>query len=552
MSAYSITPSARTSRRRHVEADCLGGLQVDHRLARFLALRRSEAVRLKIKHLLTIPSPNRGRLGRESASKAKQQMLGKSGLVKILSRDLARARNRREALASDVITLTAEIAVLEASLLTENDRRERERAARRKANDEECIRVFKAAGYKAVEPRFNVLTYKKWLEKGRRVKKGEKGLSVGPFKLFHEDQTEFNGSSGLPLPIERVIPQQPNDDDPVLRPPKSLPRSNPTKKESSEVQCSTASSTMYGARTRRGGASFAGTAVALTAFVATYLLFNGEEQLPNTRATQLESIQGSILEKKSNRLTPKEEEEIKDQAYSPKPVRLEKYHLPTDGDSNSSKRDRLLYLADYAYSEVPPDEKPAETVFNSLKDIPIGTPIEEIKRASEAFGLDFNFMKAVAKIESDFDPKQRTGSYIGLFQLSKYEFAEYGSGDILNARDNAVAAAYKFATAAILFELNTHQKATLSDLYLIHQQGTRGAEEHVNHPDRIAWKSMCATDEGKQKGEQWCKRAIWENTLPEVKHVWKSVENLTSGVFVKMWQERVDRFYSRYSEATTN
>jgi hypothetical protein len=50
----------------------------------------------------------------------------------------------------------------------------------------------------------------------------------------------------------------------------------------------------------------------------------------------------------------------------------------------------------------------------------------------------------------------------------------------------AVAAAYKFATAAILFELNTsHQKATLSDLYLIHQQGTRGAEEHVNHPDRI-------------------------------------------------------------------
>jgi hypothetical protein len=161
-------------------------------------------------------------------------------------------------------------------------------------------------------------------------------------------------------------------------------------------------------------------------------------------------------------------------------------------------------------------------------------------------------MKAVAKIESDFDPKQRTGSYIGLFQLSKYEFARYGSGDILNARDNAIAAAYKFATAAMLFELNTHKKATVSDLYLIHQQGTQGAEEHVNHPDSIAWKSMCATDEGKQKGEKWCKRAIWENTLPEVKRVWKSVENLTSGAFVKMWHERVDRFYTRYSEATTN
>src|SRR3974390_2515795 len=212
----------------------------------------------------------------------------------------------------------------------------------------------------------------------------------------------------------------------------------------------------------------------------------------------------------------------------------------------------ILYVTDYVYSEVPPDRKAADTVRDSLKDVPIGTPVEEIKRASDAFGLDFNFMKTVAKIESDFDPKQRTGSYVGLFQLRNYEFARYGSGDIFDAADNAIAAAYKFKTAAILFELETHKKATLGDLYLIHQQGTRGAEEHVSHPDRLAWKSMCATDEGKEKGEQWCKRAVWENTIPEIKHVWKSVENLTSGVFVKMWQERIDRFYSRYSETATN
>ena len=102
----------------------------------------------------------------------------------------------------------------------------------------------------------------------------------------------------------------------------------------------------------------------------------------------------------------------------------------------------ILYLTDYVYSEDPPDGKPADTVRDSLKDVPVGTPVEEIKRASDAFGLDFNFMKAVAKIESDFDPKQRTGSYVGLFQLSNNEFAKYGSGDILNARDNAIAAAY--------------------------------------------------------------------------------------------------------------
>ena len=291
--------------------------------------------------------------------------------------------------------------------------------------------------------------------------------------------------------------------------------------------------------------------VAVVTFVATYLLFDNQQHFSSLSANRIGNLQAG-LEGKSDRLAVKQDEEVEEQIFSPKIVRLEMYYRPPDGDVSSPKWDQISYLADYVYSEVPPDKKPTDTVLDALRYIPIGTPVEEIERASEVFGLDARFMKAVAKIESGFDPKQRTGSYIGLFQLSKYEFTVYGSGDILNARDNAVAAAYKFATSAILFELSTHKKATYSDLYLIHQQGTRGAEEHVNHPDRIAWKSMCATDEGKQKGEQWCKRAIWENTLPEVKHVWKSVENLTSGVFVKMWQERVDRFYSRYSEAKVN
>jgi hypothetical protein len=203
----------------------------------------------------------------------------------------------------------------------------------------------------------------------------------------------------------------------------------------------------------------------------------------------------------------------------------------------------LSYLAFYAYSEVPPDTKPADVVLNAVRDIPPGAPIDEIKLAATVLGLDVSFMKAVAKIESGFDPRQRTGSYIGLYQLSNYEFDKYGSGDITDSRANAVAAAYKFLTAAILFELSTHKKPTLSDLYLIHQQGTQGAAEHVAHPERIAWKSMCATDEGRAKGEKWCKRAIWQNTLPAVKQIW------TSGAFVAMWQQRVDAFYARYAQA---
>ncbi len=312
---------------------------------------------------------------------------------------------------------------------------------------------------------------------------------------------------------------------------------------------------------------FAYVVVFITAFGSTSLLLNDAPQVPNTPVDQIQKEEEFPLAEKSDRL-PTEEARLQgndltadghssdlmppkqdpdDHSPEPIPPRQEL----DDHSSDPTPKQNLSYLTYYAYSEVPPDKKPADTVIESLKEVPEGTPVDEIKRAADALGLDFNFMKAVAKIESDFDPKQRTGSYIGLFQLSKYEFAKYGSGNILDARDNAIAGAYKFATAAILFELNTHKKATISDLYLIHQQGTQGAEEHVSHPDRIAWKSMCATDEGREKGEKWCKRAIWANTLPEIKHVWRSVDNLTSGAFVKMWQDQVHRFYTRYSEATT-
>jgi hypothetical protein len=220
--------------------------------------------------------------------------------------------------------------------------------------------------------------------------------------------------------------------------------------------------------------------------------------------------------------------------------------------SPSDAKQSLAWLAYYAYSELPPDPKPANIVLAALRTSPPGTPIEEIRRVADILGLDSTFMKAVAKIESGFNPQQRTGSYIGLFQLSVVEFNKYGSGDIRDPRDNAVAAALKMVTEGVLFETFTHRKPTLNDLYLIHQQGVDGASEHISHPKRIAWRSMCATDEGKEKGEKWCKRAIWGNTLPAIKKAWKNVNKLTSAAFVGMWQERMAQFYSRYSAAAAN
>jgi hypothetical protein len=54
-------------------------------------------------------------------------MFGRSDLVENLSRNLDRARVKRDALASDVTTLTAQIAEIEARLFEEQNRRERDR-----------------------------------------------------------------------------------------------------------------------------------------------------------------------------------------------------------------------------------------------------------------------------------------------------------------------------------------------------------------------------------------------------------------------------------------
>ena len=49
------------------------------------------------------------------------------------------------------------------------------------------------------------------------------------------------------------------------------------------------------------------------------------------------------------------------------------------------------------------------------------------------------------------------------------------------------------------------------------------------------------------KGERWCKRAIWQNTLARVKNARGAVEKLTSAAFVEMWRDRLATLYRRYS-----
>ena len=84
---------------------------------------------------------------------------------------------------------------------------------------------------------------------------------------------------------------------------------------------------------------------------------------------------------------------------------------------------------------------------------------------------------------------------------------------------------------------------------MVHQQGIQGAIEHYRHPERVAWQSMCATDEGVLKGEQWCRRCIWGNLLPEWKQAFGSVDKIQSGDFVSLWTGRIDHLANKFSAA---
>jgi hypothetical protein len=176
----------------------------------------------------------------------------------------------------------------------------------------------------------------------------------------------------------------------------------------------------------------------------------------------------------------------------------------------------------------------------------------EIEQASMLFDLDMRMMKAFARIESGFNPRATTGRYKCLFQLSDWEFRKYWQGDIYDIRNCSIAAARKLATEAAQFEHDVGRKVSAIELYMIHQQGYQGAAFHYDAPHQLAWKNMFLTNEGQEKGEAWARKAIWGNVPSDIKDKIKGgLEALTSGEFIALWAERVERFIARKIEPPT-
>jgi hypothetical protein len=206
------------------------------------------------------------------------------------------------------------------------------------------------------------------------------------------------------------------------------------------------------------------------------------------------------------------------------------------------------------YANLPTDWTPVPLPdeINSTRAPHTNNIRAEIEQAAKLFDVDIQMMKAFAKIESGYNPKARTGSYKCLFQLSNWEFTKYWQGDIYDIRDCSIAAARKFATEAAQFEKDIGREATAAELYCIHQQGYQGCAFHYAAPQQLAWKNMYLTSEGQEKGEKWARKAIWGNVPSDLKNKIKGgVEALTSGEFIALWTERVNRFMARKVEPPT-
>jgi outer membrane murein-binding lipoprotein Lpp len=177
-------------------------------------------------------------------------MFGKSDLLHSLSRDLARTRDKRDALASEVTTLTAEIAVLEARHSAETDRRERERAAseieriKKRLNDQFLTFTPVVAGMRgATEMAAEIVPAARELDDLFAVIATEIANAIDGLLGDLDQRIEAlrGGHAALELPPALLGSHElPQENDRVLHLPEWLPRKKPTKEESVEDGCSTA------------------------------------------------------------------------------------------------------------------------------------------------------------------------------------------------------------------------------------------------------------------------------------------------------------------------
>ena len=177
-------------------------------------------------------------------------MFGKSDLINSLGRALSRARDKRDALASHVTTLTTQIAELETRLSAENERRERERVMGEIEGIKERLSDFYLAFAHAVAGmRDASVSARAIVPEAPELSNLLIGVATEVANTVDNLLGDLDRrietlrpSQAAPQPPQSLngCPELPQNSDCVFRLPKWLPRRELTKKEAIEDQLSTA------------------------------------------------------------------------------------------------------------------------------------------------------------------------------------------------------------------------------------------------------------------------------------------------------------------------
>lgn len=164
-------------------------------------------------------------------------------------------------------------------------------------------------------------------------------------------------------------------------------------------------------------------------------------------------------------------------------------------------------------------------------------------QAAAEYGVPADMLSRFSQIESGHNPNAvaPNGRYKGLFQMSDSLFQQHRpNGNIFDPTDNAYAAASNLSNEMKKFRTQYGREPTATDLYMIQQQGPAGYAAHVQNPDAPAWENMLSTGEGRQKGPNWARSAIWGNVPGQHKAQFGSVDNITSRQFMDLWRNKVE------------
>src|SRR5262245_2974225 len=185
-----------------------------------------------------------------------------------------------------------------------------------------------------------------------------------------------------------------------------------------------------------------------------------------------------------------------------------------------------------------------------------GSDVEQaIANSAQRWGIPLPVMRAFAGIESGGNPRDAKGSYSGLYALSRSEFQRGGGrGSILDPHQNAMAAGRIIAGHREELARTLGREPTWNEVYLAHQQGPGGLQEHMQNPSRLAWQSMAATAEGRRRDADgpihqlpdgsmglWSQLAIAGNIPQEARRAGVNWRTATSADFMQAWSERLER-----------